>query len=133
MPNEKKYFHAATSFQLAKWRHILAFVRMSNKVQSALKRTPGVVTYSLRANPFRVTFLTYTIFESYEALQDLVHSPQHAEAMAKADEWTGPESRTTSWTSESREVDWKDARRRLASAKPYLQKRAPAGSRPQPT
>ena len=129
MPESKLYVHAATSLQLSKWRYLFAFLRTSGKVQSRLRATPGHVKHALRANLFRLTFSTYSIYESYEDLQDLLYSPEHAAAMAKMGEWSGPESRTTNWTSPSRDIDWGEAKRRLAETPAYQerQKRAKQG------
>ncbi len=133
MSQPTRYFHAATSFELASWRYLFRFLRYSDNVQKAMRRTPGFLKSSLRPDLFRATFKTYTVFESYEALQDLVHSPEHLRAMASAADWSGPESRTASWSSESGEIDWAEGRRRLAGAVPFLQKRQAARSNAQAT
>ena len=124
MSEPKTYVHAATSLQLASWRYLFAFFRLSGKVQKRLRDTPGYATHGVRADFFRLTFRTYSIYESREALQDLIYSPEHAEAMAKMGEWSGPESRTTNWTSESREIDWADGLRRLAETPAYAERQA---------
>ena len=131
MAQDTLYVHVATSLQLSKWRYLFAFLRVSGKVQARLRATPGYVKHALRANLFRLTFSTYSIYETYEDLQDFVYSPEHAAAMAKMGEWSGPESRTTNWTSPSRDIDWGEARRRLAATPTYQekQKRPKQGAR----
>jgi quinol monooxygenase YgiN len=124
MPDAKTYIHAATSLQLRSWRFLFGFLRLSNQVQGRLRETPGYVKYALRASLFRLTFRTYSIYESHEALQELIYSPEHAAAMAKMGEWSGPESRTTHWTSASAEIDWADAQRRLAETPTFLERQA---------
>lgn len=128
MPETKAYIHAATSLQLKSWRYLFAFLRASGKVRKRLSETPGSVQYKLRANFFRKTFRTYSIYESYEALQDVIYSPEHAEAMQKMNEWSGPESRNAHWTSPSREIDWEEGLRRLAEAPSHAEKQARARS-----
>lgn len=123
---DKTYVHAATALQLKSWRYLFAFLRLSGKIQKRLQDTPGYVRHSLRTNLFRVTFRTYSVYESHEAVQDLVYSPEHVEAMRKMGEWSGPESRTTNWTRASPEIDWKDGLRRLAETPPYTQRQAGA-------
>ncbi len=129
MPETKTYIHAATALHLRSWRYLFAFLRLSGKVQKRLEQTPGYVKHSLRPNLFTRTFRTYSVYENPEALQDLVYSPEHAAAMAKMGEWSGPQSRTTNWTAESSAIDWKDGLRRLAEAPTYAEKqeRARAG------
>jgi len=121
MPETKTYIHAATALQLKSWRYLFPFLRLSGKVQRRLRQTPDHVTHGLRTDVLRATFRTYSVYESYEALQDLIYSPEHAEAIGKMAEWSGPESRTTHWTSPSREIDWKEGLRRLEQAQPYMQ------------
>ena len=126
MSGAKKYVHAATSLQLASWRHFLGFLRASRKVQFRLRHISGVVKFKLRAKLLRRTFETYSIYEDQESLQDLVYSAEHVEAMKKMAEWSGPESRTTNWTSVSSEIDWEEARSRLAEAPSYRERQARA-------
>lgn len=121
---EPVYIHAATALQLKSWRYLFAFLRLSSKVQKRLRETPGYVRYGVRADLFRATFRTYSIYESSEALQDLIYSPEHAEAMRMMGEWSGPESRTTNWKSASTQIDWKEGLRRLAEAPSYAAKQA---------
>lgn len=126
MPEPKTYVHAATALQLKSWRYLFAFLRLSGKIQQRLQETPGYVRHGTRADFFRATFRTYSVYESHEAMQDLVYSPEHAEALRKMGEWSGPESRTTNWTSASPEIDWEDGLRRLAETPPYMQRQASA-------
>ncbi|MCB1019788.1 MAG: DUF3291 domain-containing protein [Acidobacteria bacterium] len=126
MPQTNRFYHAATSLQIGKWRHLIPFLRLSNKVQNRLKQTPGYVDHSLRANFWTLTFRTYTVYEDYEALESFLYSPEHSEAMRKMGGWSGPESRSLQWISESREIDWDDAERRLAETPTYFEKQARA-------
>jgi hypothetical protein len=129
MSAPKVYVHAATSLQLSGWRYFFAFLKASRRAENRLKRTPGHVKYGLRANPFRLVFRTYSIYENYEDLQNFLYSPEHSEAMAMMSTWSGPESRTTNWTSPSREIDWAEANRKLAQTPSYAerQRRGRAG------
>ncbi|MEZ5361119.1 MAG: hypothetical protein R2748_01965 [Bryobacterales bacterium] len=70
-----------------------------------------------------MTFRTYTVYENYEALEMFLYSPG-LEAMRKMGDWSGPESRSLQWISESREIDWADAERRLAETPTYFEKQA---------
>jgi hypothetical protein len=62
-------------------RAAVTLLRRLTGIRRQLDTTAGLSTWALRAQPLRMTFTTYGVFEDRRALAAFVRSAAHAEAM----------------------------------------------------
>ncbi|MGY1712578.1 DUF3291 domain-containing protein [Geodermatophilus sp. SYSU D00758] len=93
------------------------FTGLTVSVVRQLERTPGLVGYSLRAQPLAKTFWTLSAWEDHEALGAFVRELPHRAVMGKLRPHMGA-TRFVSWTVPGSElpISWDDATARLAGA-----------------
>ena len=118
-PGAGPFLCIATYLPLAHWRHLFAFIKLSNRVAAQMKKTPGVVRFGLRANLFRKQFWTCSVWRAEGAefaVQDFVEAGVHRHAVAAFPKFSSAAEAFTRWTSDSAEIDWPEALRRLAGA-----------------
>jgi heme-degrading monooxygenase HmoA len=105
-----------TDLPLTRFRDTFRFVRQANRVADQMRKTPGVVRFSLRANPFRKRYLTFSIWQEPDAfirVDDFMHSGEHKNAMAMMASLNVRGEKTIRWTSPTADLDWNEAFRRL--------------------
>ncbi len=77
----REYVALLSELRLNGFRTVPAFFSYSNKVQGQLKRTPGVIGFSMNAHVFQKMFWTLSVWESAEALAEFVHEKPHKDVM----------------------------------------------------
>jgi quinol monooxygenase YgiN len=93
----REYLALLSELPLLRFRDLGAFILYSGRIQGQLKRTPGVLGYSLLAHIQRKQFWTLSVWESESALQDFVVSPPHEQVMRSLRGKMGP-TRFVRWT-----------------------------------
>ena len=84
------------------------FVLQSWRVTRAARRTPGYVGHHLLGLPPFPFFWTFSVWESEEAMNAFVATPEHRVAMAAMSRW-GRLGKFARFTSEKRRVGWRHA------------------------
>ena len=81
-----------------------------------LKKTPGVIGYSLAAEFTRRTFWTLSVWQNQQSLMDFVEAIPHSEIMKKLVPYMG-KTQFAQWpvTADQLPLQWKDALPRIAS------------------
>ncbi len=93
----REYLVLLSELPLRRFRDLGAFVLYTGRIQGRLKRTPGVLGYSLLAQIPRKQFWTLSVWESESALQNFVVSPPHQHVMRSLRGKMGP-TRFARWT-----------------------------------
>ncbi len=114
----KTYIHSATALELKSWRFLFAFLRQSKKVTDEMKSIPGLVSVDSRARLMQRRFETKSVWRDRDALGEFMRMESHQEALRRFPEWSGPGSRTASWTADGPELTWAECERKLAEAAP---------------
>jgi len=78
---DREYLALLTELPLRRFRDLGAFLLSSWRIQGQLRRTPGLLGYSLRAHTLQREFWTVSVWEDDAALHQFVVSP-HAHVMA---------------------------------------------------
>jgi hypothetical protein len=78
----REYVALLSELHLDGFRTMPAFFSYSNKIQGQLKRSPGLIGFSLNAHVFRKMFWTLSVWESAEAIAEFVHEKPHKDVMA---------------------------------------------------
>jgi quinol monooxygenase YgiN len=112
----------ATILPVRKWRHVVAFLRMSGRIEQQLRRTEGVVRYGLKTDLPRKRFWTYSVWKNPQAIGPFVAAEPHATAVKKFTEWAGEGAAFVEWQGADGKVDWQEAARRLKSPTYYYRK-----------
>jgi len=90
-PQAATYLSIATFVSIARWRHVPNSFRLSNRVERQLKRSPGIVAYSLVVDLPRRRFWTYTVWSDPAAVPAFTQSEPHATAGERFRDWAGEE------------------------------------------
>jgi heme-degrading monooxygenase HmoA len=77
----REYVAMLSELYLESFRMMPAFFSYSGKIQAQLKRSPGLIGFSLNAHVFRKKFWTLSVWESAEAIALFVHEKPHKEVM----------------------------------------------------
>ncbi len=104
-----KYLAVATFVPIAHWRHVLGSFRLSNRVEQQLKKTPGVIAYSLAVDLPRRHFWTLTVWSDPAAVAAFTSSEPHATAVEKFKTWAGKGAAFVNWETADAALNWKDA------------------------
>jgi heme-degrading monooxygenase HmoA len=78
----REYVALLSELYLDSVRTMPAFFSYSGKIQAQLKRSPGLIGFSLNAHVFRKKFWTLSVWESDEAIALFVHEKPHKDVMA---------------------------------------------------
>lgn len=78
----REYVVLVSVLRLTSFRTVPAFFSYSNRIQGQLKRSPGLIGFSLNAHLLRKMFWTLSVWESPEAIADFVNESPHREIMA---------------------------------------------------
>jgi heme-degrading monooxygenase HmoA len=78
----REYVALFSELYLLSFRTVPAFFSYSGKIQGQLKRSPGLIGFSLNAEVLRKAFWTLSVWESAEAIAEFVHENPHKGIMA---------------------------------------------------
>jgi hypothetical protein len=78
---EREYLALLTELPLKRFRDLGSFLRHAWRIQAQLRRTRGVLGYSLRAHILRRQFWTLSVWEGEAALRAFVVANPHAHVM----------------------------------------------------
>lgn len=111
-----------TYLPVKKWGDVLAFFRMSKKVEKQLKQTEGIVRYGLKADFIHKKFWTYSVWRSEDAIQPFIHAEPHATAIRKFADWSAEGAAFAQWNNNDGKINWKEGDRQLLTPTFYYQK-----------
>lgn len=74
---DREYVAMASRLPLERYRSILGFLRDTMRIRGQLARTPGLVGYSLNAQPMRKTFWTFSVWKDEASLDRFASSDPH--------------------------------------------------------
>jgi hypothetical protein len=94
---EREYLGLLTELPLKRFRDLGTFLRYTWRIQRQLRRTPGVLGYSLRARILTRQFWTLSVWEGDAALHQFVVAPTHAQVMTALQEKMG-QTRFLRWS-----------------------------------
>lgn len=77
----REYVAMLSELYLDSFRTMPAFFSYSGKIQAQLKRSPGLIGFSLNTHVFRKKFWTLSVWESAEAIALFVHEKPHKDIM----------------------------------------------------
>jgi hypothetical protein len=123
-PNAESYLAVATFVPIARWRYILSSFRLSDQVEKQLKKSPGIVAYSLAVDLPRRHFWTYSVWSDPDAVPAFTKALPHATAVEKFKDWAGEGAAFVRWQTRSPTLDWAEAFRRLEEPSFFYQKPA---------
>jgi hypothetical protein len=91
-------------------------MKFSLETIGQLKKTPGVIGYSLAAELTRRTFWTLSAWQDQQSLMDFVEAIPHSEIMKKLIPYMG-KTKFEQWTvtADKLPLQWNDAVKRIAS------------------
>lgn len=108
-----KFLCIATFLPLRRWRDVVPFIRLSMKIESQIKQTPGLVRYGLKTNLPRKHFWTLSVWNDRMAVRDFVEAEPHQTAVRLFEQWAGPGAAFVEWESSQPAFTWADALERL--------------------
>jgi len=94
-PN-REYFVLLSHLPLNKYRAIPPFLKFALQIQKQLRSTPGIVGYSLRANPLSRNSWTLSAWTDEKQLMDFVAKIPHGRAVRAMVPHMGP-TKFTKW------------------------------------
>jgi quinol monooxygenase YgiN len=114
---DREYLALLSVLPLRRYTRVPAFLRDTARIAAQIERTPGVLGYSLHAQPLRARFRTLSVWESETALDAFVRASPHRQAMAALRPHMGP-TRFVRWAIRGAAIPptWAEARRREALA-----------------
>lgn len=114
LETDRDYLALASSIPTTKVTSAWRMFRGASRVRKQLARTPGVIGFSLLAQPFRNRYATLSVWTDADALAAFVAQRPHSEVMndLKADMAT---TRFEQWTISGADgrPTWDEARQRL--------------------
>jgi hypothetical protein len=107
---DQEYLALLTELPLQGFRDLGAFLLYTWRVQAQLRRTPGLLGYSLRAHVLRREFWTLSVWEGDAALRQFVVASPHAQVMAALQGKMG-QTRFVQWSIRGAEYppQWREA------------------------
>jgi heme-degrading monooxygenase HmoA len=114
---DREYLVLASSLPLRHFRATPQFMRMVLQVRRQLDGAPGLVGYSLDAEPLARRYWTLSVWEGGDALHRFVAANPHGQVMARLRPHMGA-TRFTTWrlAGSALPPSWSDARARLDAA-----------------
>ena len=89
----------ASRLELQRWRYLLPFIRLSNRVSKQLDEAPGLLRWAVLAEPWSKRFYTFTAWRDRSSLAAFVSTEPHAEAVRMMRVWGSPQSAFSEWSS----------------------------------
>lgn len=86
---ERDYLVLLTVLPLKRFRDLGAFLLYTWRIAGQLRRTPGVLGYSLLVHILQRQFWTLSVWEGEAALQQFVAAPPHSQVMRALQEKMG--------------------------------------------
>ncbi len=120
--SQKKFICIVTFLPLKSWRYMIPFQLMTSRVIKQIKHNEGVVNYAIKANFIKKHFWTFSIWKDNDSLRQFVLSEPHATVVKKFNEWAGEGSAFVEWSSQSEQIDWREAFKRLEVPTFYYKK-----------
>jgi hypothetical protein len=77
---DKKYTVMLTYLPLTRYKILIIFVMFVVRIMNQLKKSPGLVGYTLRAGIFNKKFYTLSIWQSEKDLRNFVEKSPHSKA-----------------------------------------------------
>jgi hypothetical protein len=114
-PPPGPFLAAATFLPIARWRDVLPASRLSSRVEGQLRRSPGIVCYSLAVNPLRRHFWTYSLWTDRDAMAAFARGDRHAVAIGRYEDWAGERAAFVEWEAAHAKLDWSEAFAQLKS------------------
>jgi hypothetical protein len=113
----RDYLVMASRLPLTSYRRIPHFLRLTLTVARQLERTPGLIGYTLLAQPGRKMFWTLSAWTDRQALGAFVTAMPHLSVMKVLRPHMGA-TRFTTWTvgGSALPISWPEAIERLAQA-----------------
>ena len=115
-PDSNKEYLALLSFlPLKHYRTIPKFLWLTLKTQRQLRKSRGLIGYSLHAEPLRRQFWTLSVWEDYESLMDFVGEAPHSKIMQALAPRMG-KTRFVHWKVKARDIPpgWEEAKTRMS-------------------
>jgi hypothetical protein len=112
----------ATYLPVGRWRHVIAFLRLTGRVERQLRGNDGVVRYGLKTDLLHKRFWTYSVWKNHKAVVQFVDAEPHATAVKKFAEWAGEGASFVEWSNADGKVDWEEADKRLENPTFYYRK-----------
>jgi hypothetical protein len=111
---DQDYLVMASRLPLTSFATLPRFIGLTLAVVRQLERTPGLVGYSLLAQPMKKTFWTLSAWNGKQDLDGFVTTMPHLAVMGKLRRHMGP-TRFTTWTAagSALPVGWDEAVERL--------------------
>lgn len=113
--------YIATFLPLKKWSHLIPFIRMSMRVEEQLRRSPGIIRYSLRTNLLKKQFWTLSVWTDRISMEEFVSAEPHATAVKHFERWAGPGVAFVEWKMTGGGKDWAIALEKLKNPTFYYQ------------
>jgi hypothetical protein len=86
---------------------------VSTQVEKQLKKSPGIVAYSLAVDFLRRHFWTYTVWSDQAAVPAFTKSAPHSVAVERFRDWAGEGAAFVEWESVEPKLNWEEAFERL--------------------
>ena len=120
--DSKEFISVITYLPVKKWGDVIAFFRMSSRVEQQLRRTEGLVRYGLKADFLHKKFWTYSVWKNAEAISPFVSTEPHATAVKKFAEWSAEGAAFSQWNNTDGKIDWAEGDHRLKTPTFYYRK-----------
>jgi hypothetical protein len=113
--------YIATFLPLKKWSYLIPFLRMSLRVEGQMKRSPGIIRYSLRTNLLKKHFWTLSVWTDRISMEEFVSGEPHATAVKHFERWAGGGAAFAEWKMAGGSKDWTIALEKLKNPTFYYQ------------
>lgn len=111
--NQLQCLHIATVLPVRRWRDVPIFLRLATRANEQLNQTPRNVAYDVRARFLRRHFYTYTIWTNRAAVNAVVRTEPHAEAVRRMAAWAGSGAAFVEWEALGKAINWPEGLERL--------------------
>lgn len=105
----EKVLCIATFLPLRRWRDVIPFLKMSVRIETQARKSPGLISYGLKTRLPRKQFWTLSVWDARPSVRAFVESEPHATAVIKFEKWGGPDAAFTDWESSDSDPTWATA------------------------
>jgi hypothetical protein len=111
------YLALISYLPLKHFRAVPKFFQCTFEIQRQLRTSPGLIGYSLEAQPLARKFWTLSVWSDQQSLMDFVGRVPHSRIMQELAPHLG-KSQFVRWTVESQEIplDWISAKARITQS-----------------